>query len=243
MGTQPAIAAVGDSIPTQIPLVPGWNLLSFPRPLQASDLNAAFGATPNVTKVMSVISQGVGDFCDVADPDPKACLFAEKVDENWVGTLTTIEDGKAYWASSTSFGPLSVALVDPWAVGSPWPVPVVPGWNLVPIRSLEQNPVSGTELNVDTLFGDISWSTAIGYDASAGSWEFISPDTSAMVKVGQGYWVQTTSFGSIYTSLPVPLTPTPTPVPGANPWGLIGTAVLMGTLLTWMLRLKPAAPR
>ena len=228
----------------EISVVPGWNLISFPRPLTDSTLDAVFSSSPNVTSIVTFASEGAGAIECSPPVEPSVdCLVSNKIGGTFTGTVPPIAPNKAYWVLSDSFGPdISVLLVDPLVAGSPWPVSVEPGYNLVPVRSLDNLPTSGTALDADTLFGDVSWSKAISFTTSTNTFEQVTPGTSGTVKVGKGVWLFVSDPGSLYSSLGVPPTPTSTPVPGLTSWGLgLLAAGFIAFLGIVMLRRKVAA--
>ena len=76
-------------------------------------------------------------------------------------------------------------------------LPVVAGWNLLPVVDLEQ-AAAGTAVEQNAYFGSISWSVAYGFTTVGTVWERIVPYAGEEdLEVGKGYWVWVTADGTL----------------------------------------------
>ncbi len=106
--------------PEEIAVVPGWSLVSIPGTPQDSSIGGVFEGS-SVTHVWSLNSQ----------VNPKVWEYAQKDADSgeWMGTLTQIVDGRAYFVRSTTFDPIEVLTTrfDPQRLPSQYTVTT--GWN------------------------------------------------------------------------------------------------------------------
>ena len=107
-------------------------------------------------------------------------------------SLTTMEDGRAYWINMLAAANLTVVgqAIAPPGSGSPPPTyPVVKGWNMVGFRSMA-NMVAGDYLK------ETKYVRIYGFDLGQNGW---FPLTSSQnMTPGLGYWVAFSEAGTIY---------------------------------------------
>lgn len=130
----------------------GWNLVSAPK--EAADMSTS-----------ALFPNAVSDIYEF---------------ENGYFPVSTIENGKGYWAKFAELEALNIAGDDPAE-----PISVNAGWNLI-------GPFSSTVAIVDVTTdpADIVESAYFGFDELY--------QATAMLKPGKGYWVKTTAAGSMY---------------------------------------------
>ncbi len=194
----------------QIPLSPGWNLISLPRwPIDGS-LGALLSGT-NADRVVTVSRQGDPER-PFGRPPPiplsvctppgfsydEVCVEATSgSDGTWSGPLTHLGADRAYWVHSTGFAPIRVALApaEPVATmpGTQVSGGLVSGNNFVGIvpSGFSDNigATIGLGLDADLAFGDLEWAVAYAFNTSQNAWIGLAPGKSDRVFVGKGYVV------------------------------------------------------
>jgi len=179
-------------------LVPGWNLVSFPGDPVDTAINTV--VSPN-TAISTILTY---DPADANGP----WLVATRVSGSMEGTLTTLDSNHAYWVSTDTFDPIKTTLAERAFSTLPPSIPLVAGWNLVPVGDLLLQTV-GTELDADVYFASSTWSVAYHFDASKNRWDKIvaslacdldeatvrSSADPGCVEIGEGWWLFTTKSG------------------------------------------------
>ena len=183
---------VTQRIPFEIPLVPGWNMVSFPGTPSTPGLDAVFGTTP-VTTVMAY------------DPTTPALWRVATRTRNtsgafnpFTGTLTTIDSKLAYWVLTETFQSIST-LIPRIAGGAaagatpiqPPTIAILKGWNLVPVIDVTGNLAAGAA--VTGYFGSITKARVYHFDTLSGQWTVVAGDPL----VGKSYWVFATASGTL----------------------------------------------
>ena len=181
-----------------VPLSPGWNLISLP-------------GAPIDPQINSVIppSHPIDAVFTFEPTEPGSWLIAERDETGlFVGTLSKLGPGRAFWVRTTTFEPLtlSVRSPDPASPSLPPTMPVVEGWNLVGMFGID--PSFAGSLSADEYFSGLRWTRAFEYDPASGRFFALSPDNGAIVKSGRGYMVMLAQPGA--------LLPAPAPSPGAS---------------------------
>gem|GEM_PF-1433090 len=165
---------------TCVELDANWNLMSLP-------------IIPNDTDIDTVLA--------CIEDDVLSIWYYDAVINDWLiyappafNTLTTIEDGKAYWFNMDD-------AVELWIDGRELPAPpglppvydVVAGWNMVGFKSIADMSA------VDYLNAMAGKYTRI-YGFENGAWFTIPPPNynNPLMKPGLGYWVSFTQDGDIY---------------------------------------------
>ena len=166
-----------------ISLSPGQNLVSLP----SAPASTAINDVIDVADVVSVITY------DPVNPDPDTgspWLSATRDDDgNLSGSLATIDDTHAYWVETTSFAPLKVEVPAQSFSAVPPSIPVVAGWNLIPVVDI-QGAAIGAQIGASQYLRSVDWETAYSYDTVADKWVGIAnPGKFDFVKVGLGYWL------------------------------------------------------
>ena len=193
----------------EIPISPGWNLVSVPGTPADPSLNAVVPPGGGISAVMSYQDSN---------------WLTAAVDErgSWRGSLTRIEAGYGYWVFATSFATLAPLIPEPDTTSLPSTVRVYSGWNLLGVIDLFQNPAgkapgpgggsrSGGE--ADNYFGSFEWRVAYTFDGQYHRWVRISPeddkkddasstdddedDEPPEIVNGKGYWVWSAEPGTL----------------------------------------------
>ena len=189
----------------EIELQPGWNLVSFPGTPADSSIAAVIGDTP-VTVVWSYDPMMEG-FWSVA--------FRDSGDDEFVGTLLTIDAAHGYWMLTDSFKELAVSIPalagGTVAGGTPIAPPtltLVEGWNLVPVVDVSGDRDAGDFIDSDVYFTGLEdeISRIYTFDTVENAWQLVvrdgSADTNGIVagealEIGKAYWVYMTDAGVV----------------------------------------------
>ena len=167
-----------------IPLRPGYNLISLPGTPESTDINDVIGADHSINQVLTYSPFVEGGW-----------LSAERGDDGaFTGTLTTIDGSTAYIVRTTSFEGLDVS-IPRMALGNVLPpqTNLGVGWNLVAVVDLTSDLKSGDTIE-DYFLGT---GEAILTISGSGRLEAVVGEDAT---VGKGYWV--------YASRPAVLLPT-----------------------------------
>jgi len=172
-----------------VALRPGWNLVSFP----GVPIDTAIGSVITVADVDTVIAY-----------DPTAAgawlTAVRDSDGNFAGTLSTIDAASGYWVHTTSFTPIKVDIpgITAGATALPPSWPLVAGWNLVPVTSLDR---AATAFDADSYFTGLDWSRAYEYNNTTNSFTSILPAVATTgqtnITVGKGYWLFLNKAGTL----------------------------------------------
>ena len=182
--------------PFVLSVSPGANLVSFPANPVDGSIGAVFGSHSEITTVVTY--------------DNATGLWMTAIrgsDGNFTGDLTTIDAMHGYWVVSD--GSVSVSVMLPAAGGltvTPPAIPVVKGWNLVPIADVAQG--KGTDkgmFDAGKYFANIDADVAYGYNSAMGTMNRIDAKsvttkdgpTPDKVSVGKAYWVYANAAGVI----------------------------------------------
>lgn len=187
--------------PAEVEVVPGWSLVSIP----GSPQDASIGGVLEGSAVTDVWS---------LNNETKVWEFARK-DENgdWMGTLTQITDGRAYFVRSTTFDPIEVLTVRFSPQRTPPQYTVTSGWN-----GVGYTPAGGeTSVAVDAYLSSLGasgWGMIRTWNAKAPTPQYETyfssgqmtdgfPDSNgdgtghAIVEEGKGYLLFATRNGVI----------------------------------------------
>ena len=183
----------------KINLEPGWNLLSVPGDPTDTAINSVFTGLDDVTSVISYDPAVPGGFLSAV----------RDADGNLAGTLETIDSTKGYWVHTDVFVTLEVD-VPPVASGAQLLLPAMPvvvGWNLVPVVDLSGTLNAGAAVNAKTYFASLGQDVTRVYtfDTAINAWALVDHDglatpgdaTDDDVNVGKAYWLYTTVAGNL----------------------------------------------
>ena len=200
-GKFPYVFKIVAPAPEEIDVVPGWSLVSIPGTPQDTSIGGVFTGSA-VTDVWSL------------NNETKTWEFA-RIDENgeWMGTLTQIVDGRAYFVRSTTFDPIEVLTERFSPQRTPSQYVVTNGWN-----GVGYTPAGGeSTIEVDAYLSSLGasgwgmirmWNTKATppqyetyFSSGTGTTGFtgLGPDEDgvAMVEKGQGYLLFATRNGVI----------------------------------------------
>jgi len=176
-----SFAVTGVSV--NVTLNKGWNLMSLP-------------IVPDDDDIADVLADIMGNVTSVHHYDA-----ASTATDKWLiysldpdfHSLTTMEDGNAYWINMKAAANLTVvgqAIAAPGIHGGvPSTYPVVEGWNMVGFKS------TGNMTAGEYLYGTDPV-RIYGFDFDEGGW--FSLTTGQNMTPGLGYWVAFSEAGTIY---------------------------------------------
>ena len=186
----------------EIPLVPGWNLMSLPGAPADTSIDAVIGDTP-VTAVYGY------------DPSlPGGWLVARRdsADDAFGGTLTDIDANNGYWVLTATFQALEVDIPS-LAAGAevdelppqPPTIDIVAGWNLIPVRDVTGERSAGDPIASDVYTAGVEVSRLYGFNTVSNLWVLVDPekvDSSGDLRpddvaVGSAYWLFASASGTL----------------------------------------------
>jgi len=169
----------------EIELSPGWNLVSVPRELENSTIEAVFDGITSITKVYTYQD---GDWA-AAFYDGGAWVTPVSLDP-----IDDVDDGKGYWVYASE--PTTVTMqLEPrgYVDGIPPDYPLSAGWTLIGYTSLQlepEMPVPVYLTNLDGIWQSLySYSPAVGYDQAKPNYGFENTELS------RGYWIYLSEAG------------------------------------------------
>ena len=117
---------------------------------------------------------------------------------HFMGDITAIEPGKAYFVTTTAKTTAKAMLEAP-GVALPPTVPLVQGFNAVGFWNIDD---TDSDADMDAYLSSVSWSVAYAFDPTPGAgWKVIRPDgnnTSGLkAEEGKGYFVYLTADGTL----------------------------------------------
>ena len=196
---------------TEIPLTPGWNMISLPADPSDSSVDSVIGTAP-VTTVMAY------------DPTTAAKWLIASRDsssDTFTGTLTDMVSGHAYWVLTDTFQSIKTYIArsgvssDDATPSIPATISLVKGWNLVPVLDLSGSLTYTTGQNSNAYFcgavacGNAASTTKVTtvywYDTLNSQWVKIDltdatgdyTDNEEHVRIGRSYWVYASDSGII----------------------------------------------
>jgi len=171
--------------PMNLELSKGWNLVSIRRSPADPSVSGVFGETGKIEKVYSY-----------EDGSWKTSFWDGSA---WVGTLSTIEDGKGYWVYCNE----DVVREIPLKVSDPWELPpsyeLDAGWNLIGYTSLTGNPSLASNYFASlTKEGNPIWASAYFYDPETG-YTLVKPSTASekTINPGEACWIYLLEPGTL----------------------------------------------
>ncbi len=167
-----------------VTLNPGWNLVSIAADPVDPAINSVIAKTHPIDTVLAY-DASTGTWL-VATRDATTGLLK--------GTLTSITSKWALWVHTNSFQKLSVTLATRDASGVlPPTLKLKAGWNLVPVNTLDANPVAGKTVLAKVYLKGTGAIRAYSFDTAANGFVSVDPtDIGAngdVVVAGAGYLV------------------------------------------------------
>lgn len=196
---------------TEIPLTPGWNMVSLPADPSDTSVDSVIGTAP-VTTVMAY------------DPTTAAKWLIASRDsssDTFTGTLTDMVSGHAYWVLTDTFQSIKTYIArsgvssDDATPSIPATISLVKGWNLVPVLDLSGSLTYATGQNSSAYFcgavacGNAASTTKVTtvywYDTLNSRWVKLDltdatadyGDDEEHVRIGRSYWVYASDSGII----------------------------------------------
>ena len=196
---------------TEIPLTPGWNMVSLPADPSDTSVDSVIGTAP-VTTVMAY------------DPTTAAkWLIASRdsASDTFTGTLTDMVSGHAYWVLTDTFQSIKTYIArsgvssDDATPSIPATISLVKGWNLVPVLDLSGSLTYATGQNSSAYFcgavacGNAASTTKVTtvywYDTLNSRWVKLDltdatadyADDEEHIRIGRSYWVYASDSGII----------------------------------------------
>ena len=166
--------------PYTIPLVPGWNLISFPGTLVQPNLADVF--SPDLAAVF-VLGYSEGEW-----------QSAIRTDEGWAGeSPPELLPGYGYWVSTDQYEELAIPLQPvPSDTLLPDLVSLVGGWNLIGVVDAQLPRYGVTHsgrLTMDDYLGETPWGVGYVYSTGTEEWTKFLPGDGSVLQVGSGYWL------------------------------------------------------
>ena len=177
--------SVLERAPYEIELQPGWNLVSFP----GDPFNPAVGNVIGADlRADTVLGYQQGEWV----------TSVKNEDGRWQGTLVDIRGGYGYWVRTTAVETIETVIPPILPTSNLPTVPVVTGWNLLGVVDAEQRD-AGTAADADDYFTSLNvWRVAYSFQTQQNTWQKLLPDqTDGSVENGKGYWVWSTSPGTL----------------------------------------------
>ncbi len=167
--------------PVEIPLTPGWNLISLPFQAANPAINSLIPASHPTDIVMTF--DNASQTWMISRRDAETGLF--------VGDIPVMTANTAYFVRTTNYQPLEM-LRPPLATAAAAPPPppaitVVEGWNLVPVVT---NTPKQSAIAADVYFGtlgsgsDAGWLKALTFDTLARLWISVTPGDTLTLSEG-----------------------------------------------------------
>ena len=168
--------------PVNIDLKPGWNLISLPFQPGNPAINSVIPANHPVDIVMTF--DNASQVWMVSRRDAESGLF--------VGDIAVLTANTAYFVRTDNFEALKI-LRPPTATAAAAPppppaIPVVEGWNLVPVVTNEIPAPKG--IAADDYFGTLNsggndgWLKALTFDTLRRTWESVTPGDRRTLTAG-----------------------------------------------------------
>ena len=179
-------AQVDSNATVQIPLLPGWNLISLPGIPSDTAIDTILSGATGVTQVMTTSYQGHNSMaCDPASI-------------RTYDALNSISGDRAYWILSSNDYPLNIN-ISGYSGGSqqlPPAFSLAAGWNMIPVVSIGGGVV-GSNISVDEYLTGLSWTKVYSFNTAQDSWWSILPNTDQFLEVGKGYYLVLNSAGTL----------------------------------------------
>jgi hypothetical protein len=170
-------------------LKPGVNLVSIPGTPEGDggNIDTMFGS-------LSVSSVVLYDrVADIAGENPWKTATKDAATGLFVGDISALEAGRAYFVTASSSGTAKVFVTEP-SLTLPPTVSIRQGWNAVGYWTIAD--VATTQM--DLYLNSISWSVAYSFDPTPGTgWGVIRPDDANTAGKGVGYLVYATKDGTL----------------------------------------------
>ena len=197
--------SVVERAPLAIPLVPGWNLVSFPGSPADPAIDSVFPATVPVTVVMAFDAGQQLWLTATRERDSEGNLGP------FSGNLTTINPNWGYWVLTDTFQPISTLIPRTTGGATLGQTPVQPpsiilviGWNLVPILDPTGDRTPGGvgvlgPLAPDDYFSGVTADISRIYDFNTltGRWVPVELNATPTLAIGKAYWVFMIAAGTV----------------------------------------------
>ena len=197
--------SVVERAPLAIPLVPGWNLVSFPASPADPAIDSVFPATVPVTVVMAFDAGQQLWLTATRERDSEGNLGP------FSGNLTTINPNWGYWVLTDTFQPISTLIPRTTGGATLGQTPVQPpsiilviGWNLVPILDPTGDRTPGGvgvlgPLAPNDYFSGVTAdiSRIYDFDTLTGRWAPVELNATPTLDIGKAYWVFMTAAGTV----------------------------------------------
>ena len=230
---RPGRAAATKAAEGEIPVVPGWNLLSLPTEPADSTPQAVFAPLGS-----SLRRAFVYDACDATDPwkvyDPADAAGSD---------LTSVDERRGFWLDATQ----SAGLPSPGPAPSTTTIHLCQGWNLVGFPAEQARPVASAMASIAGKYDLV-----FAYDALdlADPWEVYGVAAPAwandlqLLRPGRGYWIRATAEADLVienegTELAVEIAQPSQLQEITGPTAVVGT-VQGQALASWELRYRSA---
>jgi len=169
-----------------IELSPGWNLISVPRKLENTSIEAVFEGITTVTKVYTYQNGNWAGSAYDGAWDELVPLFP----------IEEIEDGIGYWVYATEPTTVTISLEPLGYVDvTPPDYDLSDGWTMVGYTTLQLEPEMPVPVYLTNLDGKwqslYSYTPAVGYDQAKPDYE----GGFKYTEIGRGYWIYLNEVG------------------------------------------------
>ena len=187
-----------------VPLVPGWNMISFPADPVDPAIDAVIPPSVPVSVVMAYDAATGVWLTATREKDATGTFGA------FVGNLSTINSLWGYWAFTETFQSIST-LIPRLAGGAPSgatppqppTVSIVIGWNLVPVLDVTGDATSGgaSDLVANAYFASLADVTRVyNFDTQLNKWSAVDITSTSLseatkIEHGKSYWLYSTKAG------------------------------------------------
>jgi len=178
---------VTEKAPFKLDVVPGLSMISIPMDPASTAIADALGSATAVDLVVTYDPANPAGPWLIAQRDPSSGVFQ--------GSLTKIDARHGYWVRASSYTTVQFDLPRLQYQQQIPTIPVVKGWNLIPVVNLAQS-AQGTTVAAGTYLANIFWNVAYTFDTMNNKWTRVPTDTVNVV-VGSAYWVWATAAGNI----------------------------------------------
>ena len=175
----------------EIPLRPGWNLISMPGEPVDPDINSVIDPALPIDVVMTYDPRVAGGW-----------LVATRGDDGLLGgTLTSMTANRGYWVSTASFESIET-VITPVQGGIAAVLPtarLARGWNLMPVLDVSGTAGAGDPLPTSPTFEEYLGGLDVAriYEYNTIADRFDRKELLALPEVGVGYWVYLTTAGDL----------------------------------------------
>lgn len=170
-------------------LKPGWNLVSIPNSASDPAIDSVFPSTSQVNTVLTHAP---------SDEDGPWLTAVRDTNGVFQGNLTSISSQRGYWVKAETFDTVKIDIPaqSGGSAALPPAIPVVIGWNLVPVTDLSGSKADDANLGINfgAYLKGLTVSRVYTFDTVANQYSLIdhTATTPPDPVVGSAYWAYVT---------------------------------------------------